>query len=74
MIQLFGVVFTIIWCTFFTLVAIKVAEMFYWKLKSHKLKMKKLVSIYLLMENRATINYSLTTFVSNELPCRAITR
>ncbi len=28
MIQLFGVVFTIIWCTLFTLVAIKVAEMF----------------------------------------------
>jgi len=28
MIQLFGVVFTIIWCTIFTLVAIKVAEIF----------------------------------------------
>ena len=28
MIQLFGVVFTIIWCTLFTLVAIKLAEMF----------------------------------------------
>lgn len=28
MIQLFGVVFTIIWCTLFTLVAIKVTEMF----------------------------------------------
>jgi len=28
MIQLFGVVFTIIWCTLFTFVAIKVAEMF----------------------------------------------
>ena len=28
LIQLFGVVFTIIWCTIFTIVAIKVAEMF----------------------------------------------
>ncbi len=28
MVQLFGVVFTIIWCTIFTLVAIKVAEIF----------------------------------------------
>ena len=28
LIQLFGVVFTIIWCTIFTIVAIKVAEIF----------------------------------------------
>ena len=33
MIQLFGVVFTIIWCTIFTLVAIKVAEIFTGKLR-----------------------------------------
>jgi Amt family ammonium transporter len=28
MIQLFGVVFTIIWCGIFTIVAIKIAELF----------------------------------------------